>query len=205
MRKWTLTVSSLGLAVMLAGCSKSEPETPAPAPAPKTEAKKPAQMPPPTSPTVTPPTTAFKSLPKVTDEGEENVPALENAYISTPDFTARVEAIYRLADVGSPEAISSLGRLFQMEKDPDLKTEILDSLFDIDGHDQLKAALLAAGAGTDQPKEVRQSAVDGLEDIKPEIAIPILRALTSDQDEEIRESAKDAIEMLQDMQSMPGE
>ena len=201
-------VIALSLALALGACSKSEeqpaassppPEpgkkiqpapstTPAPAPKPSVGAPKPAPATPATGAEVT-----------------QSPSALEAAYISNPDFNARVETIYKLADVGSPESIGSLGRLFHMEKDSDLKTEILDSLFDIEGQDDSKVALLAAGASTDQPKEVRESAIDALEDVKPALAIPILKALVGDPDPEISEAAKAALETVQDEQANPAQ
>lgn len=122
---------------------------------------------------------------------------LETDYINKPDFSERVRIIYKLADSGTPEALASLGRIFHMEKDEDLKVEVLDSLFDIDGQDQSKAALLAQGAGPDQHRDVRESAIDGLTDIDPQIALPILKALANDPDPEIRELVRDAIEQVQ--------
>lgn len=125
-----------------------------------------------------------------------NVSALEASYVAKPEFTDRVQIIYKLSDAGTPDAIYALGRLFHAEKDPDLKVEIMDSLFDIDGQDDKKVALLAAGAGPDQPKDVRESAIDGLGDVDAQYALPILKPLANDPDEEIREQAKDAIEQF---------
>lgn len=205
MRHWTFAALTISLAALLSACApKEEPQQETPAATDSAPRAKPAPAIS-TSTPATPKATVPPPMSKQADQGGESVSAMENAYVSNPDFSARVETIYKLADTGTPAAISSLGRLFHMERDPDLKTEILDSLFDIDGQDEAKAALLAAGAGADQPKEVRQSAIDGLEDVKPEVALPILRALTGDPDEEIRESARDSIEMLQEQQANPAQ
>jgi HEAT repeat protein len=205
-----ITMRNLILATLilgLAACSKQEESAPAaPSPAPATPPQKvePAK---PSTPAVAPAPSKAPFNAQASLESSENpaqaAAALENAYTSNQDFTARVETIYKLSDAGTPQALAALGRLFHMEKDPDLKTEILDSLFDIDGQDEGKAALLAAGAGSDQPKDVRQSAIDGLEDVKPEIAMPILKTLTSDPDPDISEAAKDALESLQLQQANP--
>jgi HEAT repeat protein len=186
---------------LITACSKTEQAMPAP------DKSAPAQSAPAAAPTAAQPamtptpahTPQFSATPAATTSVSpaQEAMVLENAYIATPDFSARVETIYKLTDAATPEAIASLGRLFHMEKDPELKTEILDSLFDIDGQDERKAALFAAGAGSDQPKEVRQSAIDGLEDVEAKYALPILQALTTDPDEDIRDAAKDAIESLQ--------
>jgi hypothetical protein len=207
-----LSVAAVGLAVVVSACSKSE-ETlpPAPPSAPtRSEPAKPSSsaMADAQKPAVTsaPQPQPFAAAPDTPSGNAAQVAAtLENAYITNPDFNSRVEQIYKLTDAGTPEAIASLGRLFHMEKDNDLKTEIMDSLFDIDGQDERKAALLSAGAGADQPKEVRQSAIDGLEDIDSKYALPILQALLGDPDEDIRDAAKDAIEMLQTQQATPSQ
>jgi hypothetical protein len=207
-----LTAVATGMAVILSACSKNE-EAPPPAPPSvpaKSEPAKPtsAEAHVPQKPTVTsaPQVQPFaQATPMPSGSPAQVAATLENAYISNPDFSARVEQIYKLTDAGTPEAIASLGRLFHMEKDNDLKVEILDSLFDIDGQDERKAALFSAGAGADQPKEVRQSSIDGLEDIDSKYALPILQALLGDPDEEIRDAAKDAIEMLQTAQPAPAQ
>jgi hypothetical protein len=196
-----LTTPALLAVALLAACSKQEePQAPAEMPATKRVEPAPAApasvAPAPVKPAPSAPS-AFRA-PPATGNPAQDVAALETGYISSPDFNARVETIYKLTDLGTAQAISSLGRLFHMEKDPDLRTEMLDALFDIDGQDENKAALLAAGAGPDQPKEVRLSAIDALEDVDAKLALPILRSLASDPDPEISDTAKSAIEMLQE-------
>ena len=74
---------------------------------------------------------------------------------------------------------------------------MLNSLFDIEGQDDKTAALLAAGVATNQPKDVRDAAIDALGDIEAKRAVPILQSILSDPDEDIREHAKDVIEQVQ--------
>jgi HEAT repeat protein len=121
----------------------------------------------------------------------------EGAYTANTDLVSRIETIYKITDIGTADSIAVLGRLFHKEKDNELKSEILDSLFDIDGLDDRKAALLAAGVSADQPQEVRETAIDGLTDLEPKNSLPILQSLLSDQSEDIRDLAKDAIEQVQ--------
>jgi hypothetical protein len=203
---------------LLAGCGKKD-ETPSTEPPPPKTAKSPAKptakpptdavtipatgnQPPPTAPgTTTQELTQYKTFPqpkptRVTDPAQR-AQLLETSYIANPDFSQRVQIIYKLSDIGTPESLASLGRIFHMEKDPDLKVEVLDSLFDFDGQDQNKAALLAQGAGPDQPKDVRESAIDGLTDIEAKIALPILQALANDPDAEVRDLVRDALEQVQ--------
>jgi predicted small lipoprotein YifL len=213
-----LTLTIVLTAALSTGCGKKEqPETPpaekaAPAATKPTPPQKP-HTPPPASGTVTQPTPGTPTSPTKELTFHQNLPPtgkppritdpalraqmLETEYINKPDFSERVRIIYKLSDSGTPEALASLGRIFHMEKDPDLKVEVLDSLFDIDGQDQSKAALLAQGAGPDQDRDVRESAIDGLTDIDPRIALPILQAMVNDPDPEIRELVRDAIEQVQ--------
>ena len=203
---------TLAAILMFAACSKQEPqperkpEPPKPVANKTVEVPKPVAAPPATvSATKPPPPTAPPAQPVVPSSVDvaQQAAQLESSYVSNPDFSARVQLIYKLSDLDSVAAVSSLGRIFQMEKDPDLRIEVLDSLYDIEGSDDKKAAILAAGAAADQPKEVRESAIDGLSDLDPKKALPILQALVSDRDEDIREAAKDAIEQLQSDMNNP--
>jgi len=194
-----------GLTAMVwTGCSKPEETTPAPAPfAPnKTERPKENTSIPAPSPVVKPVTQKpAAGLPETAkadaEEATPTAPELEKAYLANPDFTERVQVIFQLSDLGSADALATLGRLFQKEQDPDLRVQVLNSLFDIEGHDDKKAALLAAGVATNQPKDVRDAAIDALGDIEAKRAVPILQSLLSDPDEDLREHAKDIIEQLQ--------
>lgn len=209
-----MTVAALAA---LMACSKPEEpaapaqESPAPAPAKKAEpvkSTKPASptvakpvAPKPVAPAISqttlrpaqPPVFAPEPTPK---EVLQQLNTLETAYTANPDFTKRVETLYKISDIGTPESVTVLGRLFQSERDPHLKTELVDSLADIDGLEDRKLAILTAAAGADQPKEVRETAIDGLGDLEAKYSLPILQALASDADEDIREQAKDMIEMV---------
>ena len=203
---------SLAVAVVAAvavGCGKHEEEPPAPVAPPATKAETPKPAPftlpkpaPVSGKPTTPPIAKPAAVPVSTPEIMQQLSSWEATYNANPEFTQRVELIYKITDTETPEAIVTLGRLFHVEKDPDLKTEIVDSLADIDGLDDRKLAILTAAAGADQPKDVRESAIDGLGELQPKFALPILQALASDPDEEIRDQAKDQIEMLQDAQSL---
>lgn len=205
---WKIAFPAVLVAAIVVGCSKHEDEPPAVVPPTPTKAASPAAggsvTPKPANQGVKPaskPVLTKPAVPRPTPlspvEAAREIAALESAYVANPDFGNRVETIYKIADHDSPESITALGRIFQQEKDPDLKTEVLDSLFDIDGQDDRKVAILTAAAGADQPKDVRESAIDALGDIEPKFAVPILQSLTNDSDEEIRDAAKDQIEQLQ--------
>lgn len=134
----------------------------------------------------------------------QQIVEFEGTYRTNADFSARVELIYKISDVGTPEALLSLGRIFFGETDPELKTEVLNLLADIDGQTDNKLAILTAAITADQPKDVREAAIDALTDIEPpERALPVLQSLLNDPDAEIREDAKDAVEQLQAIIAAP--
>ncbi|MEI6085599.1 MAG: HEAT repeat domain-containing protein [Verrucomicrobiota bacterium] len=199
-------------AAVVVGCSKTEEVPPEPVTPPVKQAVPPkpvgTTMPKPAPVTAkpnTPPVSRPAGLlpaPLTPADAAREVAALEAGYIANPDFSKRVEAIYKISDLATPEAITVLGRLFHMEKDPDLKIEVIDSLSDIDEMDDRKIAILTAAAGADQPKDVRESAIDGLGDLEPKYALPILQSLVNDSDEDIRDAAKDQIEQLQAEQAL---
>ena len=196
---------SVALAVaVLAGCSKrEEAETPTAPAEPAVTRPAPAPPPAPETPVPAPSSTTTPPSPTALAQqgaAAQNVAVIESAYVSTPEYGERVEIIYRLTDVGTEEAVAALGRLFQIEKDLELKTEIVDALFIIDGLDEKKAALLAAAAGADQAKDLRLDAIDALTDLEPKVALPVLKSLLNDPDPEIRDAAKDAIEDLELME-----
>ena len=209
-----LFVPTFAIALIFAACTEKESrleqklEPTKPVATQKAETPKSVEVPPATTSPAKPPApaTATPQAPPTVPSGADvaqDAASLETSYISNPDFSTRVQVIYKLSDLDSAAAVASLGRIFQLEKDPDLRVEVLDSLYDIEGNDDKKAAILAAGAAADQPQEVRESAIDALSDIDPKKALPILQALVNDRDEGIREAAKDAIEQIQEDMKNP--
>jgi len=125
------------------------------------------------------------------------LPVLEKEYVATTNRDTRLDLMMDIADAPGPDAIRALTRLFQMETDPDLKVDLLDSLLGIEGQVEEKLKMLTLGAEKGLPTDVRQSAIDGLIDLDDPRVIPVLNGLLNDPDEEVREGAKDALEMLQ--------
>ncbi|HUJ10826.1 MAG TPA: HEAT repeat domain-containing protein [Verrucomicrobiae bacterium] len=191
------------------GCSKKESE---PTPPPMIEKTKPRPVTPPAppviEPTPTPPPTAPTPEPAPTppaSSSEEETPAqlaaevqqLESTYHNTPDFQKRVGIIYDITSVESPAAVDAIGRLFSVEPDPDLKTELIDSLSDIDGENDKKLNILTSALSANQPKDVRLEAIDAISDTEDKRGIQLLQPLLQDPDEEVRDAAKDSIDDLQ--------
>lgn len=125
------------------------------------------------------------------------LPVLEKEYLTATNRDARLDLMMDITDVPSAEAVKSLTRLFEQETDADLKVDLIDSLLGIDGYKDEKLAMLTLGVKTGLPKEVRETAIDGLIDLEDSRAMPLLNGLLNDPDPEIRESAQDAIELMQ--------
>ena len=124
--------------------------------------------------------------------------ALETYYLAKTEFADKVETLYKISDLATGEALDTLTRLFLQEKDPDMKTQIIDAMADIDGFSEKKLALLTMAIKTNQPQDVRESAINALGDIEDARVIPILESLLNDPDEDIRSEAEDAMKLLQD-------
>lgn len=125
------------------------------------------------------------------------LPVLEKEYGATTNRDTRLDIMMDIADWPGPDAVRALARLFEIETDPDLKVDLLDSLLGIEGQVEEKLKMLTAGTQKGLPTDVRQSAIDGLIDLDDQRVIPVFNGLLNDPDEEIREGAKDALEMMQ--------
>jgi hypothetical protein len=123
---------------------------------------------------------------------------LEAAYRNTTDDSTKFEIIDQLTDMDNLAALQALDRLFQGEKDVDMKVEILESIQMFDGNNPYKLQLLSLAARQGQPKEIRSAAIDGMLDLDDKSVIPVLQTLRNDPDPDIREEAKDALEFYQD-------
>jgi type IV secretory pathway VirB10-like protein len=213
---FTAVLTAATLAV--AGCSKKESEqSPSPpatigksAPPPATinkPAPPPAPVPPPATPDVEPapvtpsPEASEANAPAEEEGGPAQLAAqlkqLESDYQNAPDFHKRVMTIYEISAVDLPDAIDTIARLFLKEKDKELKTEMINSMTDIDGQNDKKLAIFSSAIGADQPKDVRLEAIDGMGNLDDKRGIQVLQGFANDSDEEIRDSIHDTIEQLQ--------
>jgi hypothetical protein len=193
-----------------AGCSKQEPAPPPLPPPPLTISK--VAPPPPSStvnvvPTPSPEASAPTSPPVADDETQAGLAAqvrqLESDYQNTTDFQKHVVIIYNLSSNDSTDTIDAISRLFLNEKDQELRIEMINSLTDIEGQNDKKLAILNSALQTDQPKEVRLAAIDGMGDVDDNRAIQVLQGFVNDPDEDVRDAAHDTIEQLQSAVAQP--
>jgi HEAT repeat protein len=135
---------------------------------------------------------------------DKEAAALETDYLATNDFASKIETLYKISDLETGNAVDTLSRLFFQEKDADMKIQIIDAIGDIEGFKEKKLALLTSAVKTDQPQDVRESAINTLGDIEDARAIPILQSLLNDPDEDIRTDAEDTMKLLQDTLNQAG-
>jgi len=195
-----------GAALTATGCSKKESEPPPPPPPTASTTIQKSQSPPPL-PSVaqpTPPSEVSGTNQTATDdEAAAQVKKLESDYQNEQDFQKRVVILYDLSSTESPGTIDAIARLFLNEKDQELKVELINSLMDIDGQKDKKLAILGSAVRSDQPKDVRLEAIDGMADVEDRRAIQLLQAFANDPDEEVRDAVKDTIEQLQTVTTQP--
>jgi len=202
----TVAVTLASLAV--AGCAKKEgQETPLPPPSvttlPATQPLPVLPSPAGTNLTAVASVSAADTNPESGDAQTQadlaaQVKQLENEYENTPDFQKRVTLIYEIsANDDAPDVVDALAHLFLNEKDQELKIELVNSLSDVDGQNDKKLAILSTALGSDQSKDVRLKAIDGMGDAQDKRGIQILQAYLNDPDEDVKETAQDTIEQLQ--------
>ena len=93
-----------------------------------------------------------------------------------------------------PQAVEALGKMFAMESSVEVKSHLLEELGDLEepaAFDQIVKAF-----DSHQPQEVWVAAIEALETLGDQRAIPILRQQLTDPDEEIRDAADYALKTL---------
>ena len=214
MRRFAIfCVAAVGMVVIalaMVGCRQpksesEEPQTPSKSvsPAPRVTTPPPSaldgKLPPNHGTRTAPPTVMTDSR-----LADKEAAALETDYLATNDFASKIETLYKISDLETGNAVDTLSRLFFQEKDADMKIQIIDAIGDIEGFKEKKLALLTSAVKTDQPQDVRESAINTLGDMEDARAIPILQSLLNDPDEDIRTDAEDTMKLLQDTLNQAG-
>ena len=203
-----ISVAVTGAVLAVGGCAKKDgQETPLPPPSvttlPATQPLPVLPSPAGTNLTAVASVSAADTNPESGDAQTQadlaaQVKQLENEYENTPDFQKRVTLIYEIsANDDAPDVVDALAHLFLNEKDQELKIELVNSLSDVDGQNDKKLAILSTALRSDQSKDVRLKAIDGMGDAQDKRGIQILQAYLNDPDEDVKETAQDTIEQLQ--------
>jgi HEAT repeat protein len=134
------------------------------------------------------------------DEEPEDTPQgaarLQRGYFATMDADRRMEIITGLQQMSVPEAIQAVAQIIRGETDPDLKTQLISVYSDSEATPEQKLATFAPLILPGQPDEVREAALNALDEVDDPRAIPVLQGLLNDPNEDYRQMAADAIERL---------
>ena len=126
-----------------------------------------------------------------------NFAELEARYYATNDEATKTEILFEFDGEESRDSLMALGRMFQRETNADLKVEVLDAIASTEGNLEIKLPLLQSAIMRNQPSDLRESAIDALQDVEDARAIPLWQSLLSDPDEFTRETATERIQELQ--------
>jgi hypothetical protein len=129
---------------------------------------------------------------KTVDAGD-----LERRFVAaTNNPKERIAIVQELADVPPVAALTTLNRLYPMERREDVKMEMLSALGDLDHETNRdnQLALCLKALAPDQPSRVRYVAVHVLSDLNDPRGHALLLSLKSDRDRQIRAAAVQALE-----------
>jgi|SRR5579862_6410181 len=117
--------------------------------------------------------------------------------------SALVDDVANLTDDDVPvrEVVEALGVMFHQERSIEVKTEILNNLLNLD--DPASYELIVQGVDSNQPQELRKTAIAVLGDYDDSWAVPTLQQLLSDGDAEIRQAAQQALAQKTDPTTGP--
>jgi hypothetical protein len=181
-------------AVVICACSKRA-ETPAPS---SSQASSPSSTPAETARAANAPASDASPAPELITDAR--LAQAVRDFQSTPDpaeRSMRTNDFIELATGGVPshEVAHALGSLLKSEPETKVRLDILDHLVILDDPDMIFQ--VAVGLAPDQPKQVRATAIELLENYGDKRIAPILsQTASSDPDPAIRDSAASAAKSL---------
>lgn len=163
--------------------------TPAPSGVPPVGMRAPGAMP-----------EAAATPPMVRDSDEPSPRELGQKMRAEEDPAERGLLVSELWEIGTPEAVEILRQQFHIERDTDVKADIITGLV---GEQKLETrevrfGILASALAPTQPADVRLVALELAGEFEDARAVALLQNLLQDRDEEVREAAQDAIELLRE-------
>jgi hypothetical protein len=132
-------------------------------------------------------------------EPGQRLAALAQTFAAAREFDDRFEAALQIGQVGTPEAVLTLAKLFGVERDKEIKVELINALIGMSGCKEERLQFLKLGLTADQPGEVREAAIDGLVDLEDGRSLPLLEGLLADPDQNIRTLARQSRELVEKM------
>ncbi len=139
--------------------------------------------------------------PKPAPAAEEEKPTVAQLAVRLQKETEpedRSKTVGELWELATPEAVETLRRQFFIERDNDVRADILAGVVEEKKPEtqQLRFGILSAGLAGNQPEEVRMVAISLVTDFDDPRAVGLLQNLVQDPSEDIREAAKEAIDAI---------
>ena len=201
MQKYSRTLLRIGIspALLFVGCSEKAPDA-LPPPAPETSEPARISTSEPVFPEPEPEPEAEPANEPAPDlEPPLDPTAIERRFLAAQnDPAAHIAAIRELANATPAAALTTLNRLFPIERREDVKAEMLAALGDLDHSKERdnQLALCTKALAPSQPQRIRYIAIHTLVDLHDPRARAILIPLQNDPDPEIRTAAKQALSDL---------
>lgn len=188
---------SLTSALFLAACSENRQPAPQAAPPTPPEsrpniAKLPETVPPAEDPKTPEPPAPISPQPDPPADANE----IERRFLAAQnDPTTRIAAIRDLANATPIAAVTTLNRLFAVERRQDVKAEMLAALSEMDHSKERdnQLALCTKALAPNQPTRIRYIALQTLAELQDPRARAILLPLKNDPDPQIQAAAKQAL------------
>jgi len=141
---------------------------------------------------------AYSRFPPSPDRAEgpveppPSISLLEAQFRAAQGKEDRMDLARQIADLNDAGAIESIGRLFALERHPDIKLALITDLNDMDSEaaPAARLAILSSALGGDQPRNIRAAALDSLANIEdPRVEAILKQAMSGDPDHEVRDQA----------------
>lgn len=189
--------------VLLLGLAGCDPSQSPPTASPKPLSSPVVSTPPPDDRFLTPPSPpANVPAPVPTADlqpADEPVPEpseLARKFHAATDPQERGEIVDSLWEIDTVASIETIRQLFLTERDSDVKVDMIAGLTDSPKPEtrQSRFGLIAAAVLPNQPKEVREIAMQMLVDFEDPRTLTLLQQYSRDPDPEVSDAAKEALE-----------
>lgn len=132
--------------------------------------------------------------PAAAAETPEEIASLQQKFLNARNSDERQDIVHEIGELNTTQAMAVLGRLLQIEREADVKLDILGTIEGMEVENATKISILAGAVRPEQPEDVREFAIDALANLDEPGAVQILQGLTNDRNSAIRDAAKEALQ-----------